>query len=256
MDHYPPGMRVKSGVEVFRHQGCKMVATWARPTAERPRFPAVLFLHGFPGSEKNVDIQRALLKRGVGSLALNFRGAWGSEGVYTFSGLLADARAGLRRMRAMPGVDPRRLAVFGFSMGGWTALNLAAEEPSLRAAVAIAPVGGPEMIGPDGRKHVAWLSKALKIRSIESLHRDFEVAVRRWDPALSVTRRKCPLLLVHGERDELVPTDVSRRLHAIACAPKRLVTIPGGFHDCLEQRDQVVRTVSRWLLPHLGVRAG
>src|SRR5438874_1864333 len=109
-----------SGAAVFRFQGRKMIGVLNRPEGkEGERFPAVLFLHGFPGAEKNVDIQRRLLQRRIASFSLHFCGAWGSEGTYSFTGLVDQARAGLRFLRSRPFIDPSRVAVFGFSMGAW-----------------------------------------------------------------------------------------------------------------------------------------
>src|SRR5256885_510552 len=85
----------------------------SRPAGrEDQRFPAVLFLHGFPGAEKNVDVQRRLQAAGVASYSLHFSGAWGSEGYYRFSDLVPQAAAGLAFLASRPFVDARRLGVF------------------------------------------------------------------------------------------------------------------------------------------------
>jgi fermentation-respiration switch protein FrsA (DUF1100 family) len=91
------------------------------------------------------------------------------------------------------------------------------------------------------------LSKPLRTPKPRALYADFARSVRRFDPAVSVARRRCPLLLVHGASDEVVPADVSRRLHALAAAPKRLLIRPGAFHDFLESREWLTRRVSVWL---------
>src|SRR4051794_4059116 len=116
-----------SGATVLRYKGKKLLGVLNRPAGADGgrRFPGVLFLHGFPGAEKNVDIQRRLLKLGIASFALYFSGAWGSEGEYRFTTLVPQARAALKFLATREFVDPRRLAVFGFSMGGWAALNAA-----------------------------------------------------------------------------------------------------------------------------------
>lgn len=243
---------LRSASEVFRYRGDRMVGILNTPALPAGvRAPAVLFLHGFPGAEKNVDIQRALLKRGVSSFHLHFRGAWGSDGLYRFTSLVEEARAGLRFLAAKPFVEPRRMAVFGFSMGGWAAINAAGVEPSLKAVVAIAPVGGPEMVAPGLRERVRRLSRPLRPGSVPALAKDFARAVRSQDPAVAAARREMPFLLIHGDADDTVPIGVSRRIAAAARAPKKVVFAAGARHDFLDRREWLTRLVTRWLIRQL-----
>ena len=229
-----------------------MVGVQHRPALpEGRRAPGVLFLHGFPGSEKNVDIQRALMERGVASFAPHFAGAWGSGGTYRYSTLVDQARTALAVLSRLDHVDPRRLAVFGFSMGGWTAINLAARAPGLRGVVAVAPVGGPEMVTPETARFLEKMSKPLNAPGGHVLTRDFAVSARACDPAKAVARLPCPLLLVHGTEDDVVPYAVSRRLAAIAGARAELVTAKGGEHSFLDRRPWLTRVVMRWLFGRL-----
>lgn len=241
-------MRARAGVEVFRVLGRKMIVPYHRPEGRTgKRFPAVLFLHGLPGAEKSVDVQRELMARGVASVAPHFLGAWGSEGTYRPTTLVAQARAILRAMKRLDFVDPERVAVYGFSMGGWAALNLAALEPGLKAVVAVAPAGGPEMLGPGARGVLAHLSAALNAPKPDALLADFRRAVTKEDPGLAMARIRAPLLLVHGDEDETVPLAVSRRLRALAAGPVRLVVERGAAHDLLDRRKRLARRVALWL---------
>lgn len=241
-----------SSVELLPFRGVKMVGVLNRPEGpENKKFPAVLFLHGLPGSEKNVDIQRELLKRGVASFAPHFCGAWGSGGFYQISDLVAQARASLKFMRAQSFVDGDRIGVFGFSMGGWTALNMASLEPAVRTAVAVAPVGGPEVLSKDTRAAIAHLSRSLRIKSEPRFYRDFIKSIEKGDPAKSVARFKRPLLLVHGSADEVVFPAVSERLFAAAKGPKKLVRAQGAHHDFLDRRPWLTRVVADWFEKNL-----
>jgi uncharacterized protein len=247
-------MMLKSDSDVFRIGRSKLVGVWSRIEGARSRFPAVLLLHGFPGSEKNVDVARELLKRGIGGYRLHFRGAWGSEGIYRFTNLVEEARAGLRRMESMPGVDASRLGVFGFSFGGWTALHLAPTEPVIRAVAVVAPVG-PEMVrgqrpSAAGRRRITHMGRPLRIGSEAALYRDFQKAVLL-DPAPSARRIDVPLLLVHGEADEVVPCSVSKRVYAAANEPKTLLLEPGARHDFLDRRERLASIVADWLAERL-----
>ncbi len=250
-------MRAHSGTAIFRVLGRRMLAPYHRPAGPRGRrFPAVLFLHGFPGLEKSVDVQRALMERGVASVAPCFLGAWGSGGEYRFTTLVAQARAALRAAKRLDFVDPGRVAVYGFSMGGWTALNLAAAEPSLRAVLAVAPCGGPEILGPGTRRFLARFSRPLNAPKTDVLLADFRAALRRFDPAKSVARVEPPLLLAHGDRDETIPLAVSRRLASLAPRGTRLAVVEGGDHGLLERRRTLAGLAAVWLASRLrGQRA-
>lgn len=235
-------MNARGGTEIFRVKGEKMLVHYHRPAGpERKRFPAVVFLHGFPGSEKSVDIQRALMGMGIASVAPSFLGSWGSGGKYRFTTLPSQAAAALAAARRLPFVDPRRVALFGFSMGGWAALNAAARDPKLRAVVAVAPAGGAEMIGPGTAEFLRRLSRPLNTIPAKALAADFKRAVTANDPALAASRIKAPLLLVHGDADQTIPAVVSRRIAKCAGANVRLVIERGASHDFLDRRAKLTR---------------
>lgn len=241
-------MKARAGTEIFRVKGQKMLVHFHRPAGpEGRRFPTVLFLHGFPGSEKSVDIQRALMARGVATVAPSFLGAWGSGGRYRFTTLPSQAAAALSAARKLPFVDPRRVALFGFSMGGWTALNAAARDPKLRAVVAVAPAGGPEMIGPETFDFIKRLSRPLNTIAPKALAADFRKAVTAHDPGRAVGRIKAPLLIVHGDEDKTIPAVVSRRIAERAGKNARLVIERGAAHDFLDRRERLTRLCADFL---------
>jgi membrane-bound lytic murein transglycosylase B len=241
-------MNAHAGTDIFRVKGLKMLVHYHRPAgSERKRFPTVVFLHGFPGSEKSVDIQRALMAAGIATVAPSFLGAWGSGGKYRFTTLPAQAAAALAAARKLSFVDPRRVALFGFSMGGWTALNAAARDPKLRAVVAIAPVGGPEMIGPGTLEFITRLSRPLNTLAPKALAADFKKAVTSYDPGLAAARIKAPLLLVHGDADQTIPALVSKRIASNAGGKVKLVIEHGASHDFLDRRARLTRLCADFL---------
>ncbi|MFH1095505.1 MAG: alpha/beta fold hydrolase [Candidatus Micrarchaeota archaeon] len=245
-------MKSHSSPDVFRFRGLRLVGVFTRPAGpSNKRFPAVLFLHGFPGSEKNVDIQRELMERGIAGFALHFSGAWGSEGRYRFTTLVPQALAALRFLKTRPFVDPRRVGIFGFSMGGWAAINTAARAPAVKAVVAVSPAGGPEMITPAMQSAINHLSSSLRVGSTKALGRDFVKAVRSQDPAKSAAGLKTALLLVHGEKDDIVSPAISRRIYQAAGKRKKFVLARGGAHDFLDRRDWLKRLVSSWFEKNL-----
>lgn len=84
--------------------------------------PTVLLLHGFPGTELNLDLARAMQRAGWNVMAIHYRGVWGSPGQFAFSNTVEDARAALAWLREpaqRARVDASRTVVLGHSMGGF-----------------------------------------------------------------------------------------------------------------------------------------
>jgi uncharacterized protein len=111
--------------------------------------PTVVLCHGLPGNEKNLDLAQAIRRAGWNAVTFNYRGSWGSPGVYRFAQNLEDADAVLAYLRdpanaAKLGIDTRRIVLAGHSMGGWVTVMTAAHDHKLAGAILIsaADMGG------------------------------------------------------------------------------------------------------------------
>jgi pimeloyl-ACP methyl ester carboxylesterase len=105
--------------------------------------PVALFLHGFPGNEKNLDLAQAVRRAGWDAVYLDYRGSWGSGGTFSFANSLEDVAAALAWMRDPANAskhkfDTARIAIVGHSFGGWLALLTAGREPPPVCVAAIA----------------------------------------------------------------------------------------------------------------------
>jgi len=105
--------------------------------------PVVIFLHGYPGNEKNLDLAQAVRRAGYQALYVDYRGTWGSGGSFSFAHGLEDVAAVLAWVRAPENagkyhLDPGRVALVGHSFGGWLALLSAGREPSGVCVAALA----------------------------------------------------------------------------------------------------------------------
>jgi hypothetical protein len=202
----------------LRHGKETVSATWLMPADERPA-PAVLLLHGFSSSKERMaqGIGRPLLKRGVGSLALDlpYHGERGMASgelpknplalVGAWRSAVSEARAAVRWLASQPGVDAARLGALGYSLGGFLALMTAADEPALKV-VALAAAGDL----PDQTPYAALVRGVV-------------------DPVRAVRRLAGrPLLLVNGRRDMTTRPAQAERLFAAAAEPKTLVWYDGG----------------------------
>jgi len=98
--------------------------------------PTLVICHGLPGNEKNLDLAQAVRRAGWNAVTFNYRGSWGSPGVYRFAQNLEDADAVLAYLRdpanaARLGVDTKRIAMAGHSMGGWVTALTASHDHAL-----------------------------------------------------------------------------------------------------------------------------
>jgi pimeloyl-ACP methyl ester carboxylesterase len=104
--------------------------------------PTLVIAHGWPGNEKNLDLAQAVRRAGWNAITFNYRGSWGSPGSFRFAQVPQDTAAVLAWLRrpdvaAKLGVDPRRIALAGHSMGGWATALTAAKDPVLLGAITI-----------------------------------------------------------------------------------------------------------------------
>jgi pimeloyl-ACP methyl ester carboxylesterase len=104
--------------------------------------PTLVICHGLPGNEKNLDLAQAVRRAGWNAVTFNYRGSWGSPGSFRFAQNLQDAVAVLSYLRdpanaSKLGVDPKRIAMAGHSMGGWVVAHTAAHDHDLLGAILI-----------------------------------------------------------------------------------------------------------------------
>jgi pimeloyl-ACP methyl ester carboxylesterase len=120
--------------------GYKMLGLILNAKGEGPH-PTAIFLHGFPGHEKNYDLAHVLHRAGWNSVIFHYRGAWGSEGDFSFTNMIEDVHACIEHLRSEEWrsvVDGSRITLIGHSMGGWAGMIAASEDPSILNVVFIA----------------------------------------------------------------------------------------------------------------------
>jgi dienelactone hydrolase len=126
----------------FESHGSRLNGVALVPSGPGPH-PTAIVLHGFPGYERNLDLAHALRRAGWTALVFHYRGAWGSQGEFSFGHVLEDVQTALALVgspAARTGLrtDPDRVALVGHSMGGWAAFLTVAERGDLLGAASIA----------------------------------------------------------------------------------------------------------------------
>jgi fermentation-respiration switch protein FrsA (DUF1100 family) len=188
-----------------------MRATALAATADAPW---VIFLHGNAatiGSRMNIVHYEHLRTLGLNVIAPEYRGYGGLEGVPTESGIESDARAAYDTVCERLHLDPKRIVVYGWSLGSAVAVDLASRVPS--AAVILE--GAPASVVALGAQRYPMFPIRLLIRN------PFE-SIRKIDGV------KAPKLFLHSLGDEIVPIEEGRRLFDAAPEPKQWVEVTGG----------------------------
>lgn len=204
----------------FRRVG-DAVLLW-RPGPEGA--PVLVHFHG--NGEQLLDqepLADAVHAAGLGFLAVEYPGYGWAEGAPTEAGLYDAAERGLAWLRAAQGVGPERVVLMGRSLGTGVAVEMARRGRGVRL-VLVSPYTS---MGDMAQAVFAWLPGRLLVRDrFDSLEKA---------PALAL-----PALVVHGERDEVVPFVQGRRL-AEALPQARFVPVPhAGHNDVLERAEGVI----------------
>jgi fermentation-respiration switch protein FrsA (DUF1100 family) len=198
--------------------GEKIVTWHVPPQAGRP---VIIFFHG-NGEVIAWRVQRfrELTAAGIGLVAVSYRGYGGSTGSPSEAGLIADAEAAYRF--AAERYAPERIVPWGYSLGSGVAVALASKHP-VGKLILEAPFTSAADIGAAAFPYlpVRWLLK-------DGFHSDERIGAVH-----------APLLVMHGEKDTVVPIRFGEKLFAVANEPKRMVRFPQGDHVNLEAQGAV-----------------
>lgn len=203
---------------------------WWWPAAD-PQAPAVLYLHG---ARWNLTGQLFRIEQlrdfGFSVLAIDYRGFGKSEGdLPSEETVYADARAGWNRLTALQ-PDPARRFIYGHSLGGAIAVDLASRLESDSNNGAANGTGTQPARGLIIESTFTSLADMARAVSLSWLPVGL-ILSQKFDSSAKIASIRMPLLLVHGTQDRYVPPAFSQVLYESARAPKKLLLIEGGSHN-------------------------
>ena len=206
-----------------------------KPQQHQQKAPAVIICHGV-GANKSDFTELAVLlsRRGYWVLQFDFRAHGESEGWRTSLGYheQKDVAAAHAFLRARPEVDGNRVGIYGFSLGGATAIMSAARTGGFGAVVsdsAFTSLSDQARSAITGFYHLP--SFPFYYLSIFGYQLYFQTGVKQVDPERVVGKLSpIPVLIIAGEGDRLIPAENGRRLYQAAGEPKELWVIPDAGH--------------------------
>jgi pimeloyl-ACP methyl ester carboxylesterase len=197
--------------------GEKIHAWWIPAAAGGGR--TLLYLHGSAlNISANVEHTRRFHRLGFAVLLVSYRGYGVSEGAFPSErSIYADAEAAWRYLVDERQIPARQVFLYGHSLGGAVAIELAVRHPDAAGVIAEATFTSIyDMARQDPTYRLFPIDLILK---------------ERFDSLSKVDRMKVPILYLHGTADRFVPPGMSRSLFERSSSFKRLQLIPGGGHN-------------------------
>jgi fermentation-respiration switch protein FrsA (DUF1100 family) len=224
----PPGVSER---EFTASDGVRLHAWWAGPPDARA---TLVWSHGNGGNIAGRSaVLRGLAARGVSVLAYDYRGYGRSEGSPTEEGVYADALAAYDHLRAR-GIPESRIVAFGESLGSAVSVHLASKRPC----------AGLVLVSPFTR-----------LRDVARVHYGplAMLAGDGFDAIGLIPKVRRPLLVAHGDQDEIVPFELGVKLFEAANEPKKFLRVEGAHHNDVfassELMDAIVRFANEVAAP-------
>ena len=208
------GMPEAEEVVLDTSDGERVIAWHIPPRGQKP---VVLYFHGNGASLRwRVDRFRTLTSDGTGLVALSYRGYGGSSGSPSEGGLINDASAAYAF--ALTRYPPARIVLWGESLGSGVAVGIAAEKP-----VGHVMLESPFTSAVDVGAGRYWFVP------VRLLMKD------QFRSDLRIKKVQAPVLILHGDGDDIIPMRYGERLLALVPGEKRMVRFAGGYHVDLDR---------------------
>ena len=212
---------------------------WWIPADNPENAPTMLYLHGNDRNiSNNLENTLRLHKMGYNVFLPDYRGyGKSSGGKPSESKVYEDAESAWQYLVKWRGLDPHKTFIYGHSLGGAIAIDLAIHHPEAAGLVTESTFTSMKAMG---EINYGYLPVGVLLNQ--------RFASLKKIPALNI-----PLLIIHGTWDQRVPVEMGKRLYAAAPEPKKLLLIEGGEHSnssaigWVEYRDAMADFVKRYM---------
>jgi dipeptidyl aminopeptidase/acylaminoacyl peptidase len=241
-------------VTTFNEFGEKLVGLETPPSINRNKYPAVILVHGFGVTKSEYgmfdDLANNLSENGFLVYRFDFSGCGESEGDYSetsLSKLKSDLSKILDFVKSQKKVDISRIGIHAQSFGTATSVAL---EPKIQSLIMTGSISHPkEVISKlcDNECNFDGIStrtksdgKIIKIRP--KFWKDFE----NYNLIRSIKKINCPILFIHGSKDENVPISEMEAYFRNANEPKEKVILEGADHGLEPGREKMYQIAISW----------
>jgi len=241
----------------LKADGLNLAGEFYIPRPVNKPCPALCICHGIPATPYNpadrgyAALAEEFCSAGFITLIFNFRGAGRSQGNLDIVGWSHDLQAAIDFLSSLKEVDKKRLCLLGFSGGAAVSIYVAAHDPRISLLAACAcPADFAFLASKEEVSSVIQHFREIGVirdkdfpPSVEHWVKGFEtISPIRWIDSISPR----PLLLVHGDADEVIPLEHAHKLYQKAKEPKELAIIPNAKHR-LRLEEAAMAAVLDWL---------
>ncbi len=243
----PPGRKEK-----VLFEGATLSGILRLPQRGEAPFPTVLLIPGLDSTKAEFRrVEQSFLDRDVATFSFDGPGQGESRGEMPMrADWESPGGAALDHLAQLPEVDADRIGVWGVSLGGYYAPRLASADSRVKACIALA---GPYTFGENNWHELPALTRAA-VRHFSGSASDEEA--QRFALTLSLAGRAdkitCPLLVVFGKQDRLIPWADAARLADEASGPVELLMFDDGNHGCTNILYRHRPYAADWMAAQLG----
>ena len=205
------GLSQFQAIHIKADDGLPLQTWWAPPKAGKP---VIVYFHGNAGNiaDRAITI-RAYLKQGYGIFLPEYRGYAGNPGKPSEAHFYADAQTALQFVQSQH-IPMHCIVIYGESLGTGVATQMALDNPDAAALVLQSPISS---LGAVGRAHYPFLPVHVLLRE-------------HYDNVAKIGQVNMPVLILHGNKDKVVPMKEGRKVFDAANDPKVWQYYAGGTH--------------------------
>ena len=244
----PPGERVEIGFD-----GATIYGILRRPArAERP--PVVIMVPGLDSTKEELRATEDLfLERGIATFSVDGPGQ--GEAEYTLP-IRPDwevpGRAFVDALVQRDDVDADRIGVWGVSLGGYYAPRFASGDDRIKACISLC---GPYSFGENWDALPALTRETFVVRSGATDEEDGRAKALTLTMAGRTEQLRCPMLVVAGKKDRLIPWQQAERLHLETEGTSEFLLLENGNHGCANVLAEHRYRAADWMAARLGAKA-
>ena len=208
--------------DVWLDVGSDKVHGWWIPTTKSSA-PALLYFHGNGSNLGDLtEIATIFHQLEVSVFLIDYRGYGKSSPTFpSETRVYEDAEAAWQYLIQTRQLEPKQVFVYGHSLGGAIALDLAVKHPEMAGLITEGTFTSIE--------NMAGLSTVFKLFPLNWL------VTQRFDSIHKIESLQTPILILHGTDDEVIPLSMSKELFAAAPESKQLEIFPGAGHNNLPE---------------------